>query len=50
MESVSANVNHETLTSRITMTIRVKDTEHLNTVMANLRKVDSVISVERTIH
>lgn len=50
MESVSAVVNHETLTSRITMTLRVKDIDHLNNVMANIRKVESVISVERTIH
>ena len=50
MESVNAVVNHETLTSRITMTLRVKDVDHLNNVLANIRKVDSVITVERTIH
>ena len=50
MESVNATVNHETLTSRITMTLRVRDLDHLNNVLANVRKIDSVITVERTIH
>ena len=50
MESVNATVNHETLTCRITMTLRVHNVEHLNTVMANIRKVESVLSVERAVH
>ncbi len=50
MESVSANVNHETLTTTMKMTIRVHNLEHLQNVIANIRKVDSVISVERAIH
>ena len=49
MESVNANVDHDKLTSTFKMTIRVKDIDHLKNVIANLRKVDSVISVERTI-
>ncbi|MDD6258371.1 MAG: TGS domain-containing protein, partial [Erysipelotrichaceae bacterium] len=50
MEKVSATVNHETLTSTMKMTLRVHDLTHLNNVMANLRKVESVISVERETH
>lgn len=50
MESVSANVDHEKLTSTIKMTIRVRDLDQLKTVMANIRKVDSVMSVDRAIY
>ena len=48
MESVNATVDHETLTSTIKMTIRVHDIEHVNNVIANVRKIESVISIERT--
>ena len=50
MEKVNATVNHETLTDTFKMTLRVHDVNHLNNVMANLRKVESVISVEREVH
>lgn len=39
--------NHEELTVTTTMTIVVEDLEHLDNLMANLRKVNNVISVER---
>ena len=44
---VSANVNQDTLTSTIKLKIQVHNLEHLQNVMANLRKIDSVYSVER---
>jgi len=50
LESVNAAVNHDTLTSTIKMVIRVHDISHLENVIANLRKVESVIDVERTAH
>lgn len=49
VENINANVNHETLISTVKLTVKVKDLEQLNTLMANLRKVESVISVERRI-
>lgn len=48
MEAVNATVDHETLTCTIKMTIRVHDLEHVNNVIANVRKVESVTTVERT--
>jgi GTP pyrophosphokinase len=50
LESVNAAVNHDTLTSTVKMVIRVHDISHLENVIANLRKVESVINVERTAH
>ena len=50
MESISANVNHETLITTIKLTIRVKNAEQLRVVIANIRKIESVISVERSNH
>lgn len=50
MESINATVNHESLTTRITLTIRVTDINHLLAVMANIRKIESVLLVERAIH
>ncbi|MBR2067109.1 MAG: bifunctional (p)ppGpp synthetase/guanosine-3',5'-bis(diphosphate) 3'-pyrophosphohydrolase, partial [Solobacterium sp.] len=47
MESVSATVDHEKLTSTVKITLRVHDVEHVNNVIANVRKIESVISVER---
>ncbi len=49
MLSVNINVNQEELTATASLTLNVSDIEHLNTIMANLRKIDSVISVERAI-
>ena len=46
---VNVTVNKENLTASANMTIAVEDLEHLNTIMANLRKINSVITVERVI-
>ncbi len=47
MLHVSASVNRETLTSTIKLRIQVRNLEQLNSVIANLRKIESVYSVER---
>jgi len=47
--AVNIIANNEDLTASASMTIVVEDIEHLQTIMANLRKIDSVISVERAI-
>ena len=47
--AVNVAVNKEDLTATDNMTIVVEDVEHLNTIMANLRKVNSVLTVERVI-
>ncbi|MDO4500649.1 MAG: bifunctional (p)ppGpp synthetase/guanosine-3',5'-bis(diphosphate) 3'-pyrophosphohydrolase [Erysipelotrichaceae bacterium] len=49
MLSVNISVNQEDLTATASLTLSVNDVEHLNTIMANLRKVNSVISVERAV-
>ena len=41
--------NNEDFTANASMSLMVSDLEHLDTIMANLRKVESVISVERAI-
>jgi GTP pyrophosphokinase len=48
MSAVSAVVNNESLTTTIKMTVVVHDIAQLNQVIANIRKVESVMSVERT--
>ncbi|MGB4984860.1 MAG: bifunctional (p)ppGpp synthetase/guanosine-3',5'-bis(diphosphate) 3'-pyrophosphohydrolase [Erysipelotrichaceae bacterium] len=50
MVAVNSKVNNETLTAITTMTLMVKDLEHLRNVIANLRKVDSVLKIERIIN
>ena len=50
MIKVTADVNREKLLSTIRMTIQVKDVDQLTNVMANIRKVESVISCERAAH
>jgi GTP pyrophosphokinase len=50
METINATINHETLTSTIRMTLRVHNVEHVNNVIANIRKIESVITVEREMH
>lgn len=50
LEAVNATSNHETLTASFKLTIRVKNLEQLQNVMANIRKIESVTSVERTTH
>jgi guanosine-3',5'-bis(diphosphate) 3'-pyrophosphohydrolase len=47
MSAVSAVVNNESLTTTIKMTVVVHDIAQLNQVIANIRKVESVMSVER---
>ena len=47
--AVNVAVNKEDLTATANMTIVVEDVEHLNTIVANLRKVNSVLTVERVI-
>ena len=46
---VNSAVNNEDLTATTSMSFMVSDLEHLESIMTNLRKVDSVISVERAI-
>ena len=50
MNSINAVVNRETLISTVKLQIQVHDLDQLNLVIANLRKVESVISVERHTH
>jgi len=49
MLSVNIAANSEDLTANASITITVNDLEHLENIMSNLRKVESVISVERAI-
>lgn len=50
MDKVNANVNHDTLIATLKMTIRVHDVDHLNNVIANIRKIEAVMTVERDTH
>ena len=47
--AVNIVANNEDLTASASITIVVNDLAHLESIMANLRKVDSVIFVERAI-
>jgi len=47
IKEINSVVNQEELSTTTKMTIQVGDNEHLKVICANLRKVDSVISVER---
>ncbi len=47
--SLNIVANQEELTATASLTLVVSDKEHLEIIMANLRKVNSVISVERAI-
>ena len=49
LTAVNSQANKEDLSATTAMSFMVNDLEHLETIMANLRKVDSVISVERAI-
>lgn len=49
LTAVNSQANREDLTATTSLSFMVNDLEHLETIMANLRKVDSVISVERAI-
>jgi GTP pyrophosphokinase len=50
MLKVSATVNQENLTTTIKMMIQVHNVTQLKNLIANLRKVDGVITVERDNH
>lgn len=49
LTAVNISANSEDFTASASMSLMVTDLEHLDTIMANLRKVESVISVERAI-
>jgi GTP pyrophosphokinase len=49
MNAINSSILDDKITAITTMTVVVTDAEHLRTLMANLRKVDSVISVDRQI-
>ena len=49
LTAVNSAVNNEDLTATTSLSFMVSDLEHLETIMANLRKVNSVISVERAV-
>ena len=46
---VNVTVNREDLTATANMTLVVEDLEHLETIMSNHLKINSVISVDRVI-
>ncbi|MCF0109386.1 MAG: bifunctional (p)ppGpp synthetase/guanosine-3',5'-bis(diphosphate) 3'-pyrophosphohydrolase [Erysipelotrichaceae bacterium] len=48
-QAVSCVVNNEDLTVTTKLSVNVKDVYHLNNLMANLRKVDNVLKVERQV-
>ena len=50
MNHVDSKVNDDRITATTKMTVGVKDAEHLRTLIANLRKINSVNDVERVIH
>ena len=47
---ITANTNRETLMASIKMKIQVHNLDQLQTLMANIKKVESVVSVERRTH
>jgi len=49
LTAVNIVLNPEDLTDTASMSLMVNDLEHLNVIMSNLRKIDSVLSVERAI-
>ena len=49
LTAVNSVANTEDLTATTSLSFTVSDLEQLEVIMANLRKVDSVISVERAI-
>ena len=50
MNTVNAAVNRENLTTTIKMNVSVHNLDQLRNLIANLRKVESVITVERNSH
>jgi len=49
LNAINSEVNEDKVTATTTVKITVNNVEHLRNIMANLRKVDSVIKVERAI-
>jgi len=49
LTAVNSQANNEDLTATTSLSFMVNDLEHLENIIANLRKVESVISVERAI-
>ena len=49
LTAVNSVANSEDLSATTSLSFMVTDKEHLENIMANLRKVESVISVERAI-
>ncbi|MEG0077930.1 MAG: bifunctional (p)ppGpp synthetase/guanosine-3',5'-bis(diphosphate) 3'-pyrophosphohydrolase [Erysipelotrichaceae bacterium] len=49
LNHVDSKVNEDKLTATTKMAVVVKDAQHLKTLIANLRKIDSVIDVSRII-
>lgn len=49
LTAVNSQANPEDLSATTSMSFMVNDLEHLDIIMSNLRKIDSVISVERAI-
>ena len=47
LQSINSAVNNENLTCMTKMMVFVDDAEHLRNLLANLRKISSVISVDR---
>lgn len=50
LNKVDSKVNEDGITATTKLTVGVSDAEHLRTLTANLRKVNSVNDVERVIH
>ena len=50
LEAINATTNHENLTASFKLSLRVKNIEQLENLIANIRKLDSIISVERKTH
>lgn len=49
LTSINVTVNPEDLIATASISISVDDAEHLNIIMANIRKIDSVLEVDRMI-
>ena len=49
LQHVDSSVNEDGISATTKMTVVVRDAEHLRTLCANLRKVNSVLDVERVI-
>lgn len=50
MNAINAVLDHESLITTVKMQVNVRNLEHLNALIANIRKVESVVSVSRASH